>query len=264
MITIIITSQSTHCNWHLQSKATNRGSVRAQGPLRARCVRRAWFFSYLISPDEAHWRGWILWRCTPASPRYSSALCSQQQMTGTAAPTRYRRRPAASTSHTSVVHGENQLRGLRHRSRNPDWGGGLLFPPVNRISQQNEESKTPHFRFWYVHLIVIVIIKKKTSWLSPPPLLDNKIENNPAGPDFPARPDPLKGGQLCSSTTCPAHAAVLPSVRGRTKCAGEWRAEESGAHKGRARTGCDFSCLHPGARTVLCLHASAVMSNPAH
>lgn len=165
-MTIIIISHASHCNWLLQSKAItftmncNRGSVRAHGLLRARCVRRAWLFSYLISPDEAHRRGWILWRCTPASPRYSSALCSQQQMTGTAAPTRYRRRPAASTSHTSVVHGENQLRGLRHRSRNPDWGG-LLFPPVSRISQQNEESKTPHFRFWYVHLIAIVTIKKK-------------------------------------------------------------------------------------------------------
>lgn len=148
--------------------------------------------------------------------------------------------------------------------------GGLLFPPVSRISQQNEEGKTPHFRFWYVHLIAIVIIIKKRPPGFFPPLLDMKIENNPAGPDSSQHDQILlKVGSFVAGAQ-----QLVPHTQ---RCSRQWeegrnepetdaqrRGEERrGAHKGRARTGCDFSCLHPGARTVLCLHASPVMSKPS-
>lgn len=42
------------------------------------------------------------------------------------------------------------------------------------------------------------------------------------------------------------------------------RAESTRAGQNMEWSGCNFSCSHPGARTVLCLRASLVMSTVAH
>lgn len=183
-------------------------------------------------------------------------------MTGTAAPTRYRRRPAASTSHTSVLHGGNQLRGTDQK--NPDLRGASFSSREQAFTNKKRREK-----LLTLDSGTSTSLPKREKKKEKDPLVCfhlSSVRNKPARPDSSQCDQiPFKGRQRGSrsSATCPAHAAVLPCVRGRTECAGDRRAEESGAHKGRARGGCDFSCLHPGARTVLCLHASVVMSSPS-
>lgn len=167
-------------------------------------------------------------------------------------------------AHIGVTRGESAA---RHRSKKSRFERGFFLLQRAGFHNQKEERKTPHFRFWYVHLIAKKRKEKKRKKKDPLVCFHlSSVRNKPARPDS-SQCDQilLKGRQRGSrsSATCPAHAAVLPCVRGRTECAGDRRAEESGAHKGRARGGCDFSCLHPGARTVLCLHASVVMSSPS-
>lgn len=76
-----IIAHASHCNWHLQSKATtfnmncNRGSVRAHGLLRARCVRHAcssptWYL-LMRHIDEAESFGAVRLPHLATAPRFA-------------------------------------------------------------------------------------------------------------------------------------------------------------------------------------------------
>lgn len=78
----------------------------------------------------------------------------------------------------------------------------------------------------------------------------------------------LPGAFLCQQLLPHTHSSsAFVSVWGKRNAAethAARRAERTRAEQNTEWSGCDFSCSHPGARTVLCLYTSSVMRTRAH
>lgn len=187
-------------------------------------------------------------------------------MTGTA-PTEYIRRLADSTSHTSSSDRNQEIQAA-------DWEG--FFSPVSRMSDgpfHKKKQQQTKMKNSSLKVLVRPHHSKKKKSLASLPL--GKKEKKPGESRLlPACTESVGGRQFLSgavgannfsrtrrSARCSRQCEEKPNA---TETDAARRAESTRAGQNMEWSGCDFSCSHPGARTVLCLHASLVMSTAAH
>lgn len=101
------------------------------------------------------------------------------------------------------------------------------------------------------------------------PPLDEKKKEPGESRLLPARTDPLEEGSFNLVLSAPTTSRAVCSCqceekRNATETDAARRAERTRAGQNMEWSGCDFSCLHPGARGVLDSCASLVMSATAH